>query len=158
MKDLSTLLAEEKKLQFDHFSLRTAWDLGRLAAEKAYREKLPIAINIDRYGQTLFHSALPGTSPDNDDWIAGKKRVVYHFLHSSFYMSRYYIKSRKSLENDSFLNPAEYRMKGGAFPLLLKDSGLIAVLTISGLKDHEDHDFAVAVLKEFLNAKMQVET
>lgn len=155
MKNLTTLLKEEEELQLKGFSNRTAWEIGCMAAEMAYGEKLPIAINIDRYGQTLFQSALPGTSLDNDEWIVGKKRVVYHFQHSSFYMSRSFIESGKNLKNESFLDPATYRLKGGAFPLMVKDCGIIAVLTISGLKDHEDHDFAVAVLKKFLKEKEQ---
>ena len=150
MKSLSALLSEEETLQFREFTHRTAWELGEMATKKAYREDLPVLINIDRGGQTLFHSALPGTGPDNTLWIEGKKRVTYHFRHSSYYISRLMIQNKKDLEKNYHLNPDIYRVRGGAFPLCIERSGLIGVMTISGLKDQDDHAFAVEILRKFL--------
>ncbi len=147
MKNLDELLNEEENLQLATFSNTTAWEMGRLAAGIALERNLPVVIDIDRYGQCLFHAALPGTGPDNALWIEGKKRVCYHFLHSSLYMADYFKQNKKDIRQNNFLNPDRYRLKGGAFPIQIKGSGLVAVLTISGLKDYEDHDFAVEILK-----------
>jgi uncharacterized protein (UPF0303 family) len=42
----------------------------------ARAQNAPVAIDIARNGQQLFHAALPGPSADNDDWIQRKARVV----------------------------------------------------------------------------------
>ena len=73
MKNLKELLEEEEILQLKSFSNRIAWEMGSLAAGIALERDLPVVINIDRYGQCLFHAALPGTGPDNTLWIEGKK-------------------------------------------------------------------------------------
>jgi len=151
MKTLNELLKQEETCLFDRFNNRTAWEIGRLAVERAEEEKLPVAINIDRFGQPLFHAALTGTGPDNDLWIAGKKRVVYHFRHSSFYISRRLLESGQNLKEKYYLDPGEFRARGGGFPILVKSAGLAGVLTVSGLKDNEDHDFAVRILHEYLS-------
>ena len=62
-------------------------------------------------------------------------------------MAGYFRHHNKKIKQDNYLDPDKYRLKGGAFPIQIKDSGLVAVLTISGLKDYEDHDFAVEILK-----------
>ena len=147
MKNLKELLDEEEILQLKTFSNKTAWEIGSLAAGIALERDLPVMINIDRYGQCLFHAALPGTGPDNTLWIEGKKRICYHFQHSSLYMAGYFKHHKKDLKQNNYLDPDKYRLKGGAFPIQIKDTGLVAVLTISGLKDFEDHDFAVEILK-----------
>jgi len=86
MSILVKLEAEEKELQFDSFSHSRALELGAFLVEKAKENNLPVAIHIDRNGQTLFHYALPGTTIDNDLWLAGKINVVYHFQHSSYHV------------------------------------------------------------------------
>ena len=50
--------------------------------------KLPVAVDVSRAGQQLFHAALAGTTADNDHWIARKNAVVMRFGHSSYYMGR----------------------------------------------------------------------
>ena len=150
MKDLSILFQEEETLHLSEFSSYTAWELGKMAVERAMERNLPVVINIDRYGQPLFHAALEGTGPDNVLWIEGKKRIVYHFGHSSYYMSRLLHNNNKSLKQHYHLDPDKYRLKGGAFPLYIKKAGLIGVLTVSGLKDYEDHDFTVEILRDYI--------
>ena len=49
----------------------------------AQSHNLPIAIDITRGGQQLFHAALAGSTPDNDVWIARKIRAVMQFGRSS---------------------------------------------------------------------------
>ena len=150
MKDLPLLLKEEKELTFSHFNNTTAWELGKFAVEKALEKSLPVAIGIHRNGLLLFTSLLEGTTRDNSRWIEGKQKVCAYFQHSSLYISRLMESKYKSVES-YFLDPSEYRPRGGAFPILLSSGGIIGSLTVSGLKDNEDHDFAVAVIRDFLN-------
>ena len=72
---LDELAAQESRLVFDHFDEDTAWALGVSLREAALAAALPVAISIRRNGQRLFHAALPGSSADNDDWLARKSAV-----------------------------------------------------------------------------------
>ena len=68
--------AEERDLVFTRFTNDDALELGLLLAEKEQARKLPIAIDIERGGQRLFHFAAAGTVPDNAAWIERKKNLV----------------------------------------------------------------------------------
>ena len=85
-QDLAELAAQEERLVFDRFDNATAWDLGVALVTAAQAATLPVVVSITRGGQRLFHAALPGTTPDNDDWVERKSRVVLRFGHSSLYM------------------------------------------------------------------------
>ncbi len=154
MKDLPTLLQEEKELTFPQFNNTIAWELGRSAVEKATEESLPLAIGIHRNGQLLFTAFLEGTTRDNSRWIEGKQKICAYFQHSSLYVSRH-MKSRGKNVESYFLDPTEYRPWGGAFPILLSSGGIIGSLTVSGLTDEEDHDFAVDVIRDYLNTSQK---
>ena len=69
---------------------------------------LPIVVSITRGGQRLFHAALDGTSPDNDDWVERKSRVVHRFGHSSLYMGTKARAASSTFEERSGLDPARY--------------------------------------------------
>ena len=45
------------------------------SVETARRENKVVTIDVTVNGQQLFHAALPGTSPDNDQWVQRKNRV-----------------------------------------------------------------------------------
>lgn len=154
MKNLSELLEEEKTICFDSFTEQTAWSLGCAAVKECLQQVLPVAIRIERDEQILFQSALKGSCRDNDLWMEGKARLVRHFRHSSFYISRKLIKDKEDLDSKYMLEPKLYRAKGGGIPLFLKDGTIAAVMIISGLKDNEDHDLAVKICLEFLKAEM----
>ena len=71
-QDLAGLAAQEQRLVFDEFDNATAWELGVQLVTAARDASLPIVVSITRGGQRLFHAALDGTSPDNDDWVERK--------------------------------------------------------------------------------------
>jgi uncharacterized protein (UPF0303 family) len=153
MMSISELLEEEKTICFDSFTEQTAWKLGSAAVKECLKQKLPVAIRIERDEQILFQSALKGSCRDNDLWMEGKARLVRHFRHSSFYISRKLIKDKEDLYSKYMLEPELYRAKGGGIPLFLKDGTIAAVLIISGLKDNEDHDLAIRISSDFLKAE-----
>ena len=146
---LEQLVSEEQTLYLSSFDEQTAWNMGCLAREIAVTKKLPVAIRIMRGEQILFQTSLPGSAPDNDLWLSGKTRTVYHFQHSSFYMALKLAESNGDVKSKYLLDPGLYRCKGGAIPIRVKNCGIVAVLIVSGLKDSEDHKLAVRILRDF---------
>jgi uncharacterized protein (UPF0303 family) len=148
---LSSLLAEEERLVFPSFDYQVGWDLGSALRAAALRENLPVAVLIRRNGQRIFHTALPGSSADNDAWLERKSAVVDRFGHSSFYVG-----CRARAEGDvdfnvsSRLDPEKFAAHGGAFPLRVMGSGCIGTIAVSGLPQVDDHRFVVEQLALFL--------
>ena len=143
---LKSLLAQEEALQFPAFDEGTAWELGRLLVETALARALPIAIDIRRGDRQLFHASLPGASADNDQWIARKVRTVSRFGHSSYYMGNLLKASGKSISEKYFVPETEFAAHGGCFPIIVRGSGMVGTVTVSGLPQEEDHRLVVECL------------
>lgn len=154
MKDydgiLKTLLEQEEKLQFDMFSNDMAWKIGSMLVVKARNIQAPVTIDIKRSGQQLFHYAFEGTIPDNDVWVNRKSNAVARFFHSSYYMQITLEKDNKTLEEAKLLPSSEYACHGGSFPIIIKNTGVIGSITVSGLASEDDHNMIIEVLSEYL--------
>jgi uncharacterized protein (UPF0303 family) len=112
-----------------------------------------LAIDITRGGQQLFHAGLPGSSPDNDSWIVRKGRVVTWFGHSSPYMGQLCRDQGIPFEDKFGLPLARIAAYGGAFPLTVREVGVIGFVAVSGLPEVQDHRLIVQVVEGFLRAK-----
>jgi uncharacterized protein (UPF0303 family) len=148
---LEQLLQEEDELQFTSFNESTAWQIGSQLVDRALKENLPITIDITRGSHQLFHASLHGTSPDNDEWIKRKVRLVYRFGHSSFYMGQLLKSKGKRMEEAYLVSENVYAPHGGCFPVIVKDTGLIGTITVSGLPQEEDHKLVVQAIRDYLN-------
>jgi uncharacterized protein (UPF0303 family) len=149
---LDEIELQERTLQFSTFTNDDAWALGSAFVTAARQDGLAIVIEISRGGQTLFHAALPGTSPDNDTWIARKSRVVLRFGHSSLYMGQQCRDAGTTFEERYGLPLTEYAAHGGGFPLTIKDVGVVGVIAVSGLPQLLDHRLVVDVVTTHLGA------
>ena len=147
---LEQLLQEEHELQFVSFNESIAWQIGCQLVERAQNEGLPIAIDITHGSHQLFHASLHGASADNDEWIKRKVRLVYRFGHSSFYIGQLLKSKGKRLEEAYLIPESEYAPHGGCFPVIVKDTGMIGTITVSGLPQEEDHKLVVQALREYL--------
>lgn len=147
---LDQLTADEDELRFDRFDYDDAWRLGSMLVETARRRGLPIAIDITRGGQQLFHAALPGSTPDNDAWIQRKIRSVLRFGHSSMFLSLQRSLDGRSLAEVSFVDPREFAAAGGCFPIHVTGCGIIGTVTVSGLPQVDDHRLVVESIRAFL--------
>ena len=149
---LKKLEGEHQELQFNSFSNTRALEIGlelvRIAKEREY----PVAIEIRRSGQILFHYACDGASIDNDDWLLRKSRVSLRFGKSSLYVKEFLREKGESLEGLYFIDPMEYSASGGSFPIFIRNTGPVGTVSVSGLPDVEDHELIVSVLREFVRA------
>ncbi|MCX4738944.1 MULTISPECIES: heme-degrading domain-containing protein [Streptomyces] len=147
---LEELQAQERRLVFRRFDHDDAWALGSLLVELARERQAPVAIDIHRCGQQLFHAALPGSAPDNDAWIARKRRVVERFGASSYLVGSRARAKGTTFEESSRLDPDTYAAHGGSFPITVEGVGVVGAVTVSGLPQLEDHRFVVAALEQYL--------
>ena len=147
---LERLLLEEQQLQFVSFNEDTAWQIGCWLVEHATKNKLPITIDIRRGEHQLFHASRPGTSADNDEWVKRKVRLVNRFGHSSYYLGQLLKSQGKSIEEMFLLPENEYAPHGGCFPIIIKGTGVVGTITVSGLLQEDDHKVVVQALKAYL--------
>src|SRR3954451_9271508 len=135
--DLTTLIArleeQERRLTFDRFDHDDAWALGCLLVDLATGRELPIAVDIRRGPQQLFHAAMPGSTADNDAWIQRKARVVERYGAASYLVGRRLAAKGQELDAGMGVNPADYAAHGGAFPVRIRHVGVVGVVTVSGL-------------------------
>jgi uncharacterized protein (UPF0303 family) len=148
---LARLLAEEEELQFGAFTNDTAWELGQALVAAARRDGLAVTVDIRLGEQQLFHYALAGTAADNDVWIERKNRVVRRFGHSSFYMGTACRLAGEAFTEKFLLDPTRFAAHGGAFPVIVRDVGVVGTVTVSGLPQEEDHRLVVSELRAFLD-------
>jgi uncharacterized protein (UPF0303 family) len=144
---IKELERQERELVFTRFDNDDAWRLGSLLVSRAAGR--PVAIDIRRGTQQLFHAALPGAVADNDRWLERKVRVVERFGASSYLVGRRLAAKGQQLDAGMGLDPADYAAHGGAFPIRIADVGIVAVVTVSGLPQADDHALVVAALETF---------
>jgi len=150
---LKQLLLEEEELQFTRFNEETAWEIGSALVAQAVKESLAITVDITRGDHQIFHASRPGTSPDNDEWVRRKVRLVYRFGHSSFYIGQLLKSKGKSLEDAYLIPESTYAPHGGCFPVIVKGTGMIGTITVSGLPQEEDHQLVVNTIREYLRSQ-----
>jgi uncharacterized protein (UPF0303 family) len=150
---LDELEAQESRLLFDRFDEDTAWQLGVALREAALSARMPVAISIRRNGRRLFHAALPGSSADNDGWLARKCAVVDRYGRSSLRVGEQFRVDGGSFDEDSRLDLSRFAAHGGAFPILLRGTGCVGTVAVSGLPQLQDHRLVVDTLEVFLAAR-----
>lgn len=147
---VSELLAQERRLTLPHFGYEDAYALGTLLVRLARERNAPVAIDIRRGAQQLFHVALPGSSADNDSWIDRKRKVVERYGESSYLVGTRFRAKGTTFEDSSRLPPGTYAAHGGSFPITVDGAGVIGTVTVSGLPQADDHALVVQGLEEFL--------
>jgi uncharacterized protein (UPF0303 family) len=142
--------AEERELVFGRFTNDDALELGLLLAEKARARQLPIAVDVERGGQRLFHFAATGSTPDNAAWIERKKNLVRRMFRSSYAVGLKLAASGQTLAESMGAAAADHAAHGGCFPVVVRGVGFVGTVTVSGLPQKEDHDLVVEAFREFL--------
>ena len=148
--DAQRVSRQEEQLQFDRFDLATAWTVGSAIRALAESRNQHVAIDIELNGHPLFFSAMPGTTPDNIDWIRRKKNVVNRFKRSSYAIALDMQQQKTTLLDRLALPVRDYVSAGGCFPLKIRGTGMVGTITVSGLPDRSDHELIVEALAKQL--------
>jgi uncharacterized protein (UPF0303 family) len=144
--DVRDLEAEYAGLELAGFDEAAAWRLGVLLVELA--EKLPVVIDIRTADRTLFHAALPGSAPLNDLWARRKANTALMFQLPSLLVAARNKAKGETLDKHG-LSALDYADSGGAVPIRVRGVGVVAVATVSGLPQVEDHKLVVRGIARF---------
>lgn len=147
--------AETQTLRLTKFDQRDALVLGLLLVDLATTRMLPIAIDIRRDQHILFHASLAGATPDNDVWIERKSRTAQRYYEPSLLVGLRGRVGGGRLEDNGWFDERLYASHGGAFPIHVNGTGVVATVTVSGLPQQEDHDLVVEALRDFLGQDRQ---
>jgi len=141
---------QERRLVFERFDYEDAWILGNILVKLGTDRSLPIAIDIMRGEQKMFHAALPGSTANNDRWIDRKARVVREYGESSLLVGARGRLRGRPFEEQPANDPRLQVAAGGCFPVNVARSGTIGTVAVSGLSQYDDHALVVEAIELFL--------
>ncbi len=149
---IAALEAENRDLVLANFTPDDAWRLGCRIRELAVERALPVAIDIWRGEQQLFHAALDGSSADNDSWLRRKAAVVRRFDAASLLVGYRFQARGQEFNAQTQLPFQEFAAHGGAVPVRVRGVGLVGTAAVSGLAGSEDHALVVEALTELASS------
>ena len=145
-RDLERIDHQESELIFPRFDLDVAWELGQRLHGLAVERRLPIVIDVRYFGQPLFFSALPGSVPDNAEWVRRKSNAVARFHRSSYAVGLTLKQAKTTLPERYALPVSDFAAHGGSFPIHVKGIAVIGAVSVSGLPQRADHELVVEAL------------
>lgn len=153
-EDIARLRLQEEQLRFGAFDETTAFAIGESLRALARESGLPIVIDVRLPGRPLFYCALPGSTPDNPEWVRRKSNVVMRYYRSSYRMGRELALKGSALDESRGVSPLDYAAHGGSFTIHVDGAGVIGAITVSGLPQREDHNLVVAALARHLGVPL----
>lgn len=147
--DIAEIEAELVGLELVKFDEGTALRLGQILVDLALAEDLPVVIDIRTCDRTLFHAGLPGSAPLNDLWARRKSNTALMFQLPSLLVGRRNAAKGEPLERHG-LPSQDYAEAGGAVPIRVRGVGVVAVATVSGLPQVEDHKLVVRGIRTLM--------
>ncbi|KAL2418941.1 hypothetical protein ABEF91_006898 [Exophiala dermatitidis] len=163
-RDLSEIAKQEEALILPRFTADDALEIG-LAIRNRLRAltHLSAVVNITlaNSNNLLFHAvSRPGVQPDNDIWVARKRKTVQRWGVSTWFMHNKMHGDEEAFKKKYMLGESagEYAIHGGGMPVRVRGvEGVVAVIVVSGLKQWEDHQVIVDALEEYLSDEEKAE-
>lgn len=160
-EDVRVVVAQEEALVFEGFDADRAWALGSRLRELAAGFGKPVSVGIWVAGQTLFQCATTagmavGTTPNNEEWMRRKRNTVLLFGRSSLRLGLEEEVEGRSITERQGLPMADYATHGGGVPVILRGTGCVGAVVVSGLPQRDDHQMAVTAMAEMLGVAVPV--
>ena len=147
------LALEAKTLTLASLTQAQALEIGAIAQEIGLDRKLPIAVEVRMKDWIVFHASLPGSTPENDSWIARKANVVNATGRSTLHERVLAEEQGIDWHATTGLSEELHAIFGGGLALNVVGLGLTGILLVSGLEQVEDHLLGVEILTEYLARK-----
>lgn len=136
-----------KKIELDSFSNRIAFEMGSRIIDLAKSRNQHIAVEICRLNHTVFIYVDDNLPVDKHNWLRRKANVAKQFEESSLSVKNDLKEGSMTLEKTFGLDEKDFLAKGGSIPIFIKNAGMIATITVSGLHDEEDHKIIIDALQ-----------
>lgn len=147
---LETLLQQEAEHRLPQFDFDLAWQIGQSIQQRGREMNAPIAIEVYAFGQVLFLAALPGSAPENLEWMRRKRNTVLLTGHSSLFVGFLNEQKGERMAQQRNIRQEDYTDHGGSFPLLSPQGAIIGAVSISGLPSEDDHALALWGITQLL--------
>jgi len=147
---LADYIQQEEISRFVKFSHDDGWALGMILRRLAIENKAPVAMEVFAFGQQVFLAALPGSCPENLEWIRRKRNTVLRSWKASLHVGAVNRLSGQRMEQQGFIQQSDYCDHGGGFPIRLVDGVVIGAVTVSGLPEQDDHALVVRAIQALL--------
>ncbi|HWU16671.1 MAG TPA: heme-degrading domain-containing protein [Devosia sp.] len=152
--DIARVKRQELELALPRFDEDVAFALGSAIRARALAEGLSLVVDIRTWDRQLFFAATGGTSADNAEWVRRKINSVRRFQRASYRLVLE--RGEAPFSPQSGVDPADYVIAGGGFPIRVTGAGIVGALTISGLPGRDDHGVAVDALCDHLQLDKKI--
>ena len=136
-----------RRIEVEKFSNRIGLEMGMAVHNLAKARNQNVAIKVDRLNYNIFTYVDDGLHADKHNWLRRKANVAKIFEESSLGAKDDFNRLNITLEETFALEKSEYLARGGAIPIFVKNAGMVAIITVSGLHDVEDHKIIIDALK-----------
>ena len=148
--ELAAVIAQEQGLVFERFDEDVAYAIGGTARQAAKAlGKGGIVIAVYLWDRTVFYGATAGATDGNRHWVERKAKLTRMSLKSTYRYALERGDKGRILEPNWGLDPKDYAIAGGSFPIAMRGIGVVGAAVASGLHERDDHELvrsAIAVV------------
>ena len=145
-EDIARIAEQERALVFSRFDEAAAFEIGAAIRADGLARRYPIIVDIQLWDRPLFYAALPGSTATNANWARRKRNVVRMIGKSTYRLVLEKNRPDRTFAPGEGLDPADYVLAGGGFPIRVEAASLIGAIAVSGLPERQDHGVIVAAL------------
>ena len=137
--DLEIIAQQEAELVFDRFDEDLAFEIGSNMRKLAKTFGKGAAVGVYLWDRTMFFGATAGATDGNRGWVERKVKLVRLMQKSSYRIVLERGDQPRVLTNWA-LEAGDYAIAGGAFPITIRNVGIIGAAATSGLPERDDHE------------------
>ena len=144
LADVADLEAEFSRFRFTAMDHEAAVALGEDLVRRSRAKGWPMAVSVKLGDHEVFHVALPGATPINDNWIRRKRNLIELTGEPTFLVGQRLAAEGKTLD-DLNLDEVDFAPAGGGYPLIVNDV-VVGSVIVSGVPQQDDHALVVEAL------------
>lgn len=149
LADVADLEAEFARFRFTAMDHEAAVALGEDLVRRSRAKGWPMAVSVKLGDHEVFHVALPGATPINDNWIRRKRNLLELTGEPTFLVGQRLVAEGKTLD-DLNLDEVDFAPAGGGYPLIVNDI-VVGSVIVSGVPQQDDHALVVEALAALID-------
>ena len=149
LADVADLEAEFARFRFTAMDHEAAVALGEDLVRRSRAKGWPMAVSVKLGDHEVFHVALPGATPINDNWIRRKRNLIELTGEPTFLVGQRLAAEGKTLD-DLNLDEVDFAPAGGGYPLIVNDV-VVGSVIVSGVPQQDDHALVVEALSALID-------